>query len=342
MLTCAPMLTLIVPGLLWPRQALIDLTHDLDLPALSILLGRGRLTRLDESGGQDALAQALGLAHPLPCAALRALAEGESATTGDWLALDPVHLRIEQTRVQLDDPQNLALDEAEAQQFAVSLEPTFRELGQLIRPTPLTWNLRLNSPATLPAPLIPLTQAIGRTVLPMPATPANRRWQAALTEAQMVLHAHPVNRAREASGRPVVNTLWPWGGGSLSAAPASRGHPYRHLLADDPVARGAGIWLNLTTRPLAAAAPFAPATLIFYDRLARPAQLGQATPWREALRALENEWLSPLLADLRSGRLATLRLLLPGEPEGYQLDIRRHDLLRIWRRPVPLATLARP
>ena len=37
------MLTLIVPGLIWTRQALADLTCDLPLPAFTTLLGRGRI-----------------------------------------------------------------------------------------------------------------------------------------------------------------------------------------------------------------------------------------------------------------------------------------------------------
>jgi hypothetical protein len=43
-------------------------------------------------------------------------------------------------------------------------------------------------------------------------------WRHAINEAQMVLHAHPVNQARQAAGQPVVNSLWPWGGGRLPAA----------------------------------------------------------------------------------------------------------------------------
>ncbi|HMX17394.1 MAG TPA: hypothetical protein PKD29_11115, partial [Rhodocyclaceae bacterium] len=36
-------LTLLLPGLLWPAQALRDLSFDLPLPALAALLGRGRV-----------------------------------------------------------------------------------------------------------------------------------------------------------------------------------------------------------------------------------------------------------------------------------------------------------
>lgn len=338
------MLTLIVPGLIWPRQALADLTCDLALPAFGVLLGYGRLTPQAGQNSHAALAQQLGLDHPLPAAALRGLANRRTPDENHWLALDPVHLYLEQTRARLDDPQKLALSEAEAEQLAVSLEPTFRGLGELVRLVPHLWNLRLDPATTPPVQTVPLPQAIGRVISPLSPTPINRPWQAALNEAQMVLHEHPVNRAREAAGRPVVNSLWPWGSGRLGTPPAATCHPYRHLLADDPVARGAGHWLNLETRPLAESASFtsAPATLVFYDALALPAQLGEATRWQEELLALERERLAPALAALRGGRLSALRLVLPGQPEGRLLDLRRRDLLRFWRSPAPLTRLASP
>ena len=40
------LITLIVPGLIWTRQALADLSHDLPLPAFTALLGRGALLSL--------------------------------------------------------------------------------------------------------------------------------------------------------------------------------------------------------------------------------------------------------------------------------------------------------
>ena len=68
------MLTLIVPGLIWTRQALADLTFDLPLPAFTTLLGRGRLTQRPPLGTAAILAEISGLAAPLPAAALRRLA----------------------------------------------------------------------------------------------------------------------------------------------------------------------------------------------------------------------------------------------------------------------------
>ncbi|PKO83240.1 MAG: hypothetical protein CVU17_09510 [Betaproteobacteria bacterium HGW-Betaproteobacteria-11] len=361
------MLTLIVPGLIWPQQALADLTRDLALPAFGALLRYGQLTPDGPHDAHAALAATVGLSAPLPAAALRGLASRRTPDESCWLALDPVHLHLEQTRVRLGDPQQLALDETEAEQLAVSLAPalcvpsgTFRALGELVRLTPSLWNLRLDPDVPPPVQTTPLPQAIGRAVTPLPAAPANRVWLAALNEAQMVLHEHPVNRAREAAGRPVVNSLWPWGGGRLGASRSTEGHPwipgqarndgalvmphgvpYRHLLADDALASGLGRWLELDTRPLGERT-LAPATLVFYAALALPAQLGEATRWRDALLALERDWLAPALAILREGHIEAIHLLLPGEPQGRQLLLRRRDLLRFWRSPAPLTRLASP
>ena len=114
------MLTLIVPGLIWPHQALVDLTsglvdkHHHALPAFATLLGRGRLARHPARSTQGWLAHQLGLPYPLPAAALRGLALGANMADHHWLCLDPVHLRFESTRLIVDDPQNLVLNSAEA------------------------------------------------------------------------------------------------------------------------------------------------------------------------------------------------------------------------------------
>ncbi|MDP2134728.1 MAG: hypothetical protein Q8J99_14090, partial [Sulfuritalea sp.] len=209
------MLTLIVPGLIWTRQALADLTGDLPLPAFTALLGRGRRRRLPPLDSAAALAACTGFELPLPAAALRRLALGASPDdSGDWLCLDPVRLNFHERSLILDDPRNLRLERAEADALAAALAPTLAGLGQLELITPGHWNLRLA--ATAP-PFPDLPDAAGRAVAPLPGGATHAPWRQALNEAQMVLHAHPVNRAREAAGKPAVNSLWPWGGGRLPA-----------------------------------------------------------------------------------------------------------------------------
>ncbi len=324
------MLTLVVPGLIWPRQALADLSGDLRLPALSLLLGLGRLQAGAANDATAMLAGALGAALPLPAAAVRRLAAGGVADDAEWICLDPVRLLFEERHLVLDDPRSLALDEAEAAALAVSLAPTFAGLGEIERMGPQHWNLRLASP---PPAFADLTSSIGRTAAPLPADAAWRPWRQALNEAQMVLHAHPVNQAREAAGKPVVNSLWPWGGGRLPAATACH---HDSVWASDSVIRGLARLQGVGTADLPAEFRLPPgeSALALFDDLATPARLGDAIAWREALTRLESAWLAPALAALRGGGLDELHLLAPGERNSVELVVRRSDLWKFWRKPL--------
>lgn len=327
------MLTLVVPGLIWPRQALADLSGDLPLPAFSLLLGRGRLRLATAAEAGELLAAELGAPAPVPAAALRRLAFGRVRDDAEWLCLDPVRLRFEERSMVLDDPAPLGLDQAEAEALAVALAPTLAPLGELDLLAPQCWNLHLRQPA----PRFPaLRPGIGRAVAPLPAHADYRPWRQALNEAQMVLHAHPVNQAREAAARPLVNSLWPWGGGRPAPAkPASHGQ----LWAADPVLLGLAHWQEIAAQPLPARLQGKPgrATLALFDALAAPARLGDALAWRDALARLEADWLAPALAALRSGGLNSLCLLAPGEHNSVELRVGRAELWKFWRKPLQLA-----
>lgn len=348
------MLTLIVPGLIWPHQALVDLTHGLELPAFTTLLGVGRLTRGAQETAYDALAKSLGLPCPLPVAALRAQAGGYATRTDDWLCLDPINLQLSKDRVVVGNPEKLALTELEAHQLAAALTPTFSAFGAMKVLAPTNWILQvaeLSSPAadttpTLPS-FTPLPDIIGRIATPPPSGAAYRSWHAALNEAQMVLHSHPVNQAREATGRPVVNSLWPWGGGRLSRLltpqlAASGGIVHDRIIASDLAAQGAARFFDVPAQPLPGQYPgqIARSALIMYDTLDTPARSGDALAWQEALLALETGWLAPLLAGLRAGRLDALRLIAPGEMTSRELNVSRRQLWQFWRKPAPLTSLA--
>ena len=330
------MLTLIVPGLIWTRQALADLTCDLPLPAFTTLLGRGRLTQRPALRTAGILAEISGLAAPLPAAALRRLALREHPEEADWLCLDPVRLNFQERSLVVDDPQNLRLTAEEAAALAVALAPTFAELGALEVLAPTRWNLRLSAAA--PA-FQPLPQAAGRAAAPLPLDAAHAPWRRALNEAQMVLHAHPVNQARQAAGQPVVNSLWPWGGGRLPQPRAATTHDA--LWSNDPVARGIARLLQIdgTTLPDAFGSAPARRPLAIFDALEQPARSGDAIAWRDELARFEAGWLVPALAALSGGRLGALRLIAPGELAAAELQVGRRDIWKFWRKPRPLAEL---
>jgi hypothetical protein len=334
------MLTLIVPGLIWTRQALADLTYDLPLPAFATLLGRGRLRHGPPQDTATTLAESAGLAAPLPAAALRWHAlRGDSGLhdSCDWLCLDPVRLRFEQRSLILDDPRRLHLSHDESSALAAALAPIFSALGKLEAIAPDAWNLRLHCAAPV---FQDLPKAAGRSASPLPLDAAYAPWRQAINEAQMLLHTHPVNRAREAAGQPAVNSLWPWGGGSLPAAGKSA---HDALWSNDPIAQGIARVLRIdhATLPARFGDTNARAPLAMVEALEAPARTGDALVWRDELARFEADWMLPALDALRAGRLDALQLIAPGEAGSAELNVGRHDLWKFWRKPGTLTELAR-
>lgn len=325
-------LTLLVPGLLWPAGILRDTTFDLSMPALALLLGRGR--RSPVAAGDAWLASAFGLPPLLPAAPLRLLGDGGQPGEGDWLCLDPVHLRIAERAVLLDDPAALALAPGEDEALRSAVAPLLAAFGDIVALRAGRWYLRLSRGVELDVPALP--DALGRAVDPgLPAGRDGPAWRRLLAEIQPLLHAQEVNRRREAAGLPAVNSLWPWGGGRL---PATLDCAYRRLWTGEPVTTGLGVAAGLVVEPLPARFAAAPGPVLArLDSLATAQAGSDALVWREAFAALERDWLSPALAALRSGRCRGLCLIGTGHGSGLRLDVRRRDLWRVWRRPLALA-----
>ncbi|MBB5204281.1 hypothetical protein HNQ51_001595 [Inhella inkyongensis] len=163
-----------------------------------------------------------------PCAAARAAqAVGLSAglAPGPWALLSPLHL-------QLDAQQAVALPITDLQ--PAESAALFEALSVLF-PAAEGWRTQ-----TLPEggcgtwllahpQLESLRVASLARVVQRPLTPwlPSERWLRRLqNEAQMLLHDHPVNQAREAQGRLRVNSVWLWGSGSaLSRSPGSAPAP---------------------------------------------------------------------------------------------------------------------
>jgi hypothetical protein len=335
------MLTLIVPGLIWTRQALADLTCDLPLPAFTTLLGRGRLTRRPAATGTELLADIAGLAAPLPAAALRRLGLGLGANANeeaDWLCLDPVRLNFQERSLVVDDPQNLRLTTEETAALAVALAPTFAELGTLEVLAPTRWNLRLA--VTAPA-FRDLPDATGRAALPLPLDAAYAPWRQALNEAQMVLHAHPVNQARtrrRAAGGQFALALGRWPPATATRRPqrmTPSGATTRSPAASPACCRS----MARRCRTPSGVPPRAgrwPSSMPWNGRPAAATPSPGATRWR----ASRPDWLAPAGRALREGKLTGLRLLAPGEAGSVELVLDRGDAWRFWRKPRPLADLA--
>ena len=132
----------------------------------------------------------------------------------------------------VDAPSRLALSAQEDEELRRAIAPLFD--GELVAPAPGRWHLRLDRPAALDT--LPLPHAVGRSApTDLPAGADGAHWRRLLAEAQPMLHAHAVNRHRDESGLPTVNSLWPWGAGRL---PATARRAFDSILDRRPGAQG--------------------------------------------------------------------------------------------------------
>jgi hypothetical protein len=315
---------LVVPGLLAAAQGL-------RMPAAELLLARGRNSDSERRSVEHWLQDAFGLEGTLPAGALTALARGETATGALWARADPVHLRLMRDHVIAVPGEALSISSEEAEALSAAINQHFAGRLEVHVAEALRWWARLAEPLDLPAE--PPLEHAGRVVHQVAAG-------ALANELQMLLHAHPVNEAREARGAPTINSLWLWGAGPAPVAPVS---PWESVSADDPVALGLAQAAKTRGRALPSSAsgwldrlPEEGRHLALLDALRPPLALGDAPAAAAAAAAMEQAWFSPLLAALRSGRIGMMTLHVPDARSAVSFETIRGDLRRFWRRARPL------
>ena len=332
---------LLVPDLIIPGA-------DIRIDAGEILLAKGRHTatakqtpeswlckqyQLDDEGNEGA------------AGAFSLLGDGMPPADGCWLRADPVHLRVDRDALILADSSVFSLTATEAGALTNSLNRHFAPRLQLQAVHPERWYARLDSPSD--TRWTPLGEARGKPISGhLPAGEAAMRWHALMNEAQMLLHEHPVNEAREARGELPVNSIWFWGGGKAQDLPH---RPFAHVLSSDPLARGlaAASGASATALPESAASwlrttPDSGTTLIVLDSLRPSFAYGELSGWAGRAAALERDWLAPLVTALRAGRIGMITTHLIGDGMSIDVETTRMDLRRFWRRRKPLRSYVAP
>jgi hypothetical protein len=320
---------LIVPGLFSePARARV--------PALELLLCRGRASSAASQSLEAWLHDSFGLERePFAAGALTLLAAGGEPGEACWARADPVHLRLMRDRLIVAPSAAFKLSLEEAQALVEALNRHFGGALSLQVVEADRWCARLDSDLAFDAaaPIevagrdVDVTLRIGGE--------AGKRWGQLLNEAQMLLHAHPVNQAREARGDAAVNSLWLWG---VGRAPKLSGSRWQSVSAADPVALGLAKLAGARPRPLPesaqawlARAPEDGRHLIVLDALRAPLALGQTAEYSECVEVLESRWFAPLLAALRGGRVGMITVAVP-DCAGASFETIRGDLRRFWRR----------
>src|SRR4051812_9944860 len=213
--------TLLIPQLFWPRQTADMAGHGLHLPALSTLLARAELESYPAVSADSWLCQAFEVErqHDWPIAPLTLALDGGEPDGAYWLRADPVHIKVSREGLHLVDNTVFDISADEAQSFVEALNAHFASAELVFSaPHPKRWYMRCAAPPALATHDV--GEVAGKDVQRhLPSGNDALEWHRRFNEAQMLLHAHAANEAREDRGEPPVNSVWFWGGGTTPAVP---------------------------------------------------------------------------------------------------------------------------
>lgn len=323
-------LTLFVPDLLWP-----DMEHAaaFDFPgaehlARALSLAEYTQTPMGKTASWEGrLACLFGFhdTHP-PLAALRSLGDG-LAGTGTWLCADPVNLDFIQQSLVLSPTAADTLTDADVASLVESLNEEFADQGRFV--------IAANDGNACHWYFIPNNDASGLPDLAACSRLAGRRIDADETREllgrdglfwinriQMSLNQHPVNQARDAAGLPLINSLWPWGLGTLQHAPPPH---FASASGDAAILRGL---CQSTQTALSQRLRFEslPGNHLITDlRLANAISHDDLSGWQTAISQCVTDWITPVLAALddSKGKLQALTLISPDAHNERSWTLRR-------------------
>ena len=228
----------------------------------------------------------------LPLAAWSAHADGlpAAASQQGWGLLTPSHWQVGTEQILLLDPAQLHLGEHESRALWQALRELFESEGWTLHwGAPLRWyatHATLTGLATASLDRV-VGQPIDRWLPERRAGAVLRRLQ---SEAQMLLHTHPINTAREARGELAVNSFWLSGTGRTQSVAPAAGEPSVD------------------------------------ERLGAPWRARDWAAWVEAWRALDAQRLGEVEA--RAARGDDVSLTLCGERAAQRFDSRRRGAWR--------------
>jgi hypothetical protein len=295
-----------------------------EYPQLAALLARADLSA--HAAPLDfALCEQLGVAGGL--AYTTALHDLEGEPEDNLIRCDPVHLHADPNKVLLLGPEQLDLDNAEADLLLTHLQHEFPDRTWRRGAEVSRWYV--TRPPEVIADGPPTRWLSGRSLTPFLATDAAhrglRRW---LNDVQMSLHDHPVNLARVTRGALPINGVWMFGEGrALAAATADR-----YCIGNDVLLAGLAQHRQL---PHVYESTAREALLACGSRslvLVAGGGFGVADRTRGSLtlETLDRQWCSALLTALRTRRFSRLDFYTAS----HVARLSWRASWRLWRKPI--------
>ena len=334
MSTAGKHIALLLPGLGGPASD-HPIGDYLERRPLSLdrLLSRAAMSSLPGSDLDSVLLRSFGLADTTAIAPLTCLLDTGQSPAGFVMRADPVHLRADQSCVRLFESHSFNISQEEASALVASFNEFYAGDGwHLDAPVADRWYLRFERQPEITSPST--WSVAGEDIYgSMPQGGSAREWHALLNEVQMLFHGHAVNLERERQGRPVINGLWPWGGGVM---PGGASGDYTQVVAQEPLAIALAHLAGIATSTLPDEASELVAqagkgvVLVVCDDLRWPARYNEIEKWRAALDRFEQTLLAGLIDALAKRQIDSLRLI-PCNGQCFTITRRRQ---RAFWRPV--------
>ncbi len=286
-------------------------------------LGRADLAAACNARPAVVAAAALSASHSLP-----------PDTGSVWLAT-PLHLVAGLTSVHLDYRGLLKLDAASLLTLCHDFAADFAERGFSLQPLTCGGLIACGpSFAQWPVTCDPARLLGGGIAGSTVQGPGAAQLLMLGAEAEMWLHAHPLNAARARRREAPLTTLWLWGGGEPLTPSLPPVHPeatFMTVFGEDPVVEGLCALSGARLRPSAAsahdilntgAARTAVVIELFHTDKPQPATL------MDLLQHLDERVLAPVITALKDGVIRQLTLIANGRCS----VLTARDGLRFWRR----------
>jgi hypothetical protein len=230
---------------------------------------------------------------------------GTPAAGGTVFMATPVHYVAEMSNVRLPVDGVLSLERPEAEELSADFNRVWGDAGLRLL-LGRRADLFCVSDRSLAATTRDPVDVMGRHIENyLPTGEAAPRLRQLMSEIEMWLFEHEVNRSRAIGAAPVVNGLWLWGGGAaLASLPQIEGW----TAGDDPLFSA---WAADENAHGAAGAGGNTGAGTGSRRVLRATSgvaVISAQPGTPAWREMESNWLQPSLSALRSGRIGRLEL----------------------------------
>jgi hypothetical protein len=345
-------ISLVLPFALPAPEFAPDLTRALQAPALAALLSRssgGEFRPLEASARvlphELWIAHALGLAHDLVPGVAASAMRGYGLDPGDgmWFVVNPTHIQIARTHLQMGDTRHLDLRESEARALFDSARPCFEDAGHALAwGTHDTWFMRADdwTEITTASP----DAAVNMNLTDwMPSGAQARAFRKLQNDVQVTWFTDPANAAREARGQLPINSFWPWGNASMATEHAQQlvAKAAGKTLARPRVAAfEAPGWLTALAERrldnlsgLDALLDAGGDWLLACGNVAAAGIAADWHGWLQQMQRLETELFAPLLAALARGRVKEVRLVLSHRDGHLETTTTPMAQRKFWRRP---------